>query len=87
MGASICWGATDAGTQLSVFDSSALEKQLPVFQDAMVKSKSSRREPDFSNGVLSIPKFSADSLPFGIISNALSIVLTLARLLDHFSDL
>ena len=56
-------------------------------QDAMVKSKSSRRLPDFSNDALSIPKFSADSLPFGIISNVLSIVLTFARLLDNLSDL
>jgi len=31
MGASICWGATDSGTQLSVFDSSASKKQLLIF--------------------------------------------------------
>ena len=31
MGASICWGATDSGTQLSVFDSSASKKQPLIF--------------------------------------------------------
>ncbi len=31
MGTSICWGATDSGTQLSVFDSSASKKQLFIF--------------------------------------------------------
>jgi hypothetical protein len=29
--ATTCWPAADAGTQLTVFDSSALKKQLPIF--------------------------------------------------------
>jgi pimeloyl-ACP methyl ester carboxylesterase len=32
MVASICWGATDSGTQLSVFESSASKKQLLIFK-------------------------------------------------------
>jgi DNA invertase Pin-like site-specific DNA recombinase len=31
MAASICWVVADSGTQLFVFDSSALKKQLPIF--------------------------------------------------------
>ena len=41
MGASKCWGATDSCTQLSVFDSSAPEKQLlilyPVISSGKIK--------------------------------------------------
>jgi hypothetical protein len=29
---SICWAAADADTQLAITDSSALEKQLPIFK-------------------------------------------------------
>ena len=58
-------------------------KLLVIAHEAIIKSKSSSKIPDFFKDALSIPKISAHSLLTEMISKAFSIALILDRYKDH----